>query len=209
MNYHYIAIEGNIGAGKTTLAQKLAQHYNAGLILEQFADNPFLPKFYQDKERYAFPLELSFLAERYNQLKDTLLSPELFQQGVIADYTITKSQLFAHTNLNDDEYHLFQRVAGIIKTSLPKPDLLIYLQAPVSKLQQRIRQRGRSYEQNIADSYLESISEAYQQYIEEDDLKTLIIDITTTDFDQEDHFQQLVRFLDSKATFEKRSLLIK
>lgn len=209
MNYHYIAIEGNIGAGKTTLAQKLARYYNAGLILEQFADNPFLPKFYQDKERYAFPLELSFLAERYNQLKDTLLSPELFQQGVIADYTIIKSQLFAHTNLNDDEYHLFQRVAGIIKTSLPKPDLLIYLQAPVSKLQQRIRQRGRSYEQNIADSYLESISEAYQQYIEEDDLKTLIIDITTTDFDQEDHFQQLVRFLDSKATFEKRSLLIK
>ncbi len=209
MNYHYIAIEGNIGAGKTTLAQKLAQYYNAGLILEQFADNPFLPKFYQDKERYAFPLELSFLAERYNQLKDTLLNPELFRQGVIADYTIIKSQLFAHTNLNDDEYHLFQRVAGIIKTSLPKPDLLIYLQAPVSKLQQRIRQRGRSYEQNIADSYLESISEAYQQYIEEDDLKTLIIDITTTDFDQEDHFQQLVRFLDSKATFEKRSLLIK
>lgn len=209
MDYHFIAIEGNIGAGKTTLAHKLAEHYDAGLILEQFADNPFLPKFYKDRERYAFPLELSFLAERYSQLKDSLLHPDLFRQVIIADYTITKSQLFARTNLSADEYELFQRMAEIIKTSLPKPDLLIYLHTPVAKLQQQIHQRGRAYELEIADAYLEEIQDAYLQYLAQEDLPILMIDTTYADFYQEAHFGQLTAFLESGVDFRRKTLFIK
>lgn len=207
MDYHFIAIEGNIGAGKTTLAHQLAAYYQAGLLLEQFTDNPFLPKFYKDKDRYAFPLELSFLAERYSQLKEELINRNR-QQPVIADYTITKSQLFARTNLGPDEYELFSRMAGIMKTTLPKPDLLIYLHAPVSTLQQRIRKRGRPYEQNIADAYLLEIEEAYRQYLDSEDLKALWIDAATADFNREDHFEQLTRQLASGMPAQRNTLLI-
>ena len=200
MNYHFIAIEGNIGVGKTTLAQKLAAHYHAKLILEQFAHNPFLPKFYEDKERYAFPLELSFLADRYEQLKDILLSPSFHEEYIIADYTITKSQLFARNNLEDDEYDLFIKMADIMNTTLPKPDLLIYLHAPVSKLQQQIQQRGRPYEQNIEDTYLEAISAAYGQYLSRQELKVLMIDTAAIDLNQAVHFERLIRFLESDST---------
>jgi len=209
MDYHFIAIEGNIGAGKTTLARRLAGRYQARLILEQFADNPFLPKFYLDRERYAFPLELSFLAERYSQLRNTLLNRELFQQAIIADYTITKSQLFARTNLSPDEYELFQRMAEIIRTNLPKPDLLIYLHTPVPKLQQQIRQRGRAYEQRIPDSYLQEIQEAYLQYLGQEDLPVLIVDTAHADFHNEAHFGQLVRVLESGEAFRRKTLFIK
>lgn len=209
MEYHFIAIEGNIGAGKTTLAHKLAEHYNARLILEQFTDNPFLPKFYEDRERYAFPVELSFLAERYSQLKDTLLNRELFQQMIVADYTIIKSQLFARNNLSDDEYELFQRMAEIICTQLPRPDLLIYLHCPVSKLQQQIHHRGRSYEMNIADEYLMEIQEAYLQYLNYEEGRILMIDTAQTDFNNEAHFAQLISFLESGTEFQRRSLFIK
>ncbi|WP_118950550.1 deoxynucleoside kinase [Taibaiella helva] len=209
MEYHFIAIEGNIGAGKTTLAHKLAQHYNARLILEQFADNPFLPRFYEDKERYAFPVELSFLAERYSQLKDTLLNRELFQQMIVADYTIIKSQLFARNNLGPDEYELFQRMAEIIRTQLPRPDLLIYLHSPIAKLQQQIHQRGRPYEAQIADEYLQEIQEAYMQYLSHEEGPILMIDTTWTDFNKAEHFAQLTDFLESGETFERRSLFIK
>lgn len=209
MEYHFIAIEGNIGAGKTTLAHKLAQHYNARLILEQFTDNPFLPRFYEDRERYAFPLELSFLAERYSQLKDTLLNRELFQQMIVADYTIIKSQLFARNNLSDDEYELFQRMAEIIRTQLPRPDLLIYLHCPVPKLQQQIHHRGRAYEMNIADEYLMEIQEAYLQYLNYEEGRILMIDTAQTDFNNEAHFAQLISFLESDTEFQRRSLFIK
>ncbi|RYZ25724.1 MAG: deoxynucleoside kinase, partial [Sphingobacteriales bacterium] len=151
MKQHFIAMEGNIGAGKTTLAQKLSAHYGTRLILEEFADNPFLPLFYEDKERYAFPLELSFLSDRYNQLREILLSEKAPQQPIIADYTISKSQLFARNNLSAPEYELFLKMADIMKTTLPKPDLLIYLHAPIDRLQRQIQQRGRPYEQNISD----------------------------------------------------------
>jgi deoxyadenosine/deoxycytidine kinase len=199
MNYHFIAIEGNIGVGKTTLAQKLAGHYRTRLILEQFADNPFLPEFYKDKERYAFPLELSFLADRYEQLKDTLLNPTLNEELIIADYTITKSLLFARNNLNNDEYDLFMKMAAIMNTTLPKPDLLIYLHAPIDKLQRQIQQRGRPYELNIEDTYLEEISLAYGQYLDREDLKVLMIDTAAIDLNRADYFELLIRFLESDS----------
>lgn len=199
MNYHFIAIEGNIGVGKTTLAQKLALHYRTRLILEQFADNPFLPRFYKDKERYAFPLELSFLADRYEQLKEPLLSPTLNEELVVADYTITKSLLFARNNLNDDEYDLFIKMAAIMNTTLPKPDLLIYLHAPIVKLQQQIQQRGRPYELEIEDEYLEEISIAYGKYLDREELKILRIDTAKIDLNQAAHFDLLIRFLESDS----------
>ena len=199
MNYHFIAIEGNIGVGKTTLAQQLANHYRTKLILEQFADNPFLPRFYEDKERYAFPLELSFLADRYEQLKTTLLNPAFNQELIVADYTITKSLLFARNNLSDDEYGLFIKMAAIMNTTLPKPDLLIYLHAPVSKLQQQIQQRGRPYELNIKDAYLEEIALAYGEYLDQEELKILKVDTAAIDFNKADHFEFLIRFLESDS----------
>ena len=144
MNYHFITIEGNIGAGKTTLAHLLARHYNARLILEQFADNPFLPKFYENPAQYAFPLELFFMAERYKQLKELVQIDDLFQTVTISDYLFTKCLLFAKVNLPDQEYKLYQKLFEIMSTQLVQPELLIYLHAPVSKLQTNIRKRNRS-----------------------------------------------------------------
>jgi deoxyguanosine kinase len=206
MNYHFIAVEGNIGAGKTTLTQKLAEHYHAKLILEQFAHNPFLPLFYQDKERYAFPLELSFLADRYDQLKENLLSPGAENEIIIADYTIIKSQLFARNNLPSNEYELFLKMADIMKTTLPKPDLLIYLHAPIATLQRQIQKRGRPYEQNIQDAYLEEIERAYLQFLDQEDMNILTIDTNHSDFNREPDFQSLIRFLESDVVAGKHKL---
>jgi deoxyadenosine/deoxycytidine kinase len=154
MKYKYITIEGNIGAGKTTLAQMLQKELGANLILEQFADNPFLPKFYADKDKYSFPLELSFLAERFKQLKEMLNTRDLFNQFTVSDYLFIKSKLFAKVNLQEDEYKLYETIFDIIYLNLPKPDLIIYLHAPLSKLKSNIKLRGREYEQNIEDEYL-------------------------------------------------------
>lgn len=206
MKDSFIAIEGNIGAGKTTLARKLAIHYQAKLILEEFADNPFLPLFYNDKERYALPLELSFLADRYEQLKQTLPAPGQEGEQIISDYTLFKSPLFARNNLNPDEYELFLKMAGIMKTTLPKPDLLIYLHAPVQQLQEQIRERGRSYELNMEDAYLKKIEQAYLQYLEQDDSKILFIDTAQTDLNREAHFTHLIRFLESDTVKGKYTL---
>src|SRR5579872_6322191 len=159
MKYHFIAIEGNIGAGKTTLAHMLARHFNARLILEQFADNPFLSKFYENPGQYAFPLELFFMAERYKQLKDLVYTADLFQSVTISDYLFTKCLLFAKVNLPEQEFRLYQKLFEIIHTQLVQPDILIYLHAPVSRLQQNIRRRNRSYEQAIPDEYLFNIQE--------------------------------------------------
>src|SRR5581483_2817689 len=139
MNYHFITIEGNIGAGKTTLAHLLARHFNARLILEEFADNPFLPKFYENPQQYAFPLELFFMAERYKQLKELIHTKDLFQSTTITDYLFTKCLLFARVNLPEEEYHLYQKLFDIIHQQLVQPDLLIYLHAPVDRLQQNIK----------------------------------------------------------------------
>src|SRR5687768_2883570 len=157
MDHHFITIEGNIGAGKTTLAHMLARHYNARLILEEFADNPFLPKFYENPRQYAFPLELFFMAERYKQLKDLVQQNDLFQKLTISDYLFTKCLLFAKVNPSVDEFRLYQRLFDIIHQQLIQPDLLIYLHSPVQKLQENIKKRNRPYEQKIPDQYLLSI----------------------------------------------------
>ncbi|MFN4285919.1 MAG: deoxynucleoside kinase [Lacibacter sp.] len=182
MNYHFITIEGNIGAGKTTLAHLLNKHYNARLILEEFADNPFLPKFYENPQQYAFPLELFFMAERYKQLKDLLHTKDLFNTITISDYLFTKCLLFAKVNLPPDEFRLYQRLFDIIHQQLIQPDILIYLHAPVHKLQANIRKRNRSYEQQIPDSYLYNIQETYTHYIKQHNIKTLFVDASNADF---------------------------
>jgi deoxyguanosine kinase len=182
MNHHFITIEGNIGSGKTTLAHILAKHFNARLILEQFADNPFLPKFYENPGQNAFPLELFFMAERYKQLKELVHTNDMFQTFTVSDYLFTKCLLFAKVNLPDQEFRLYQKFFDIIHAQLVQPDILIYLHAPVSKLQQNIRKRNRSYEQNITDEYLFSIQEAYTNYIRQHNIKTIFIDVSNADF---------------------------
>ena len=172
MNYKFITVEGNIGAGKTTLSSLLQQSFDGKLILEQFADNPFLPKFYEDRKRYSFPLELSFLAERYKQLKDMLNTRDLFNQYIISDYLFIKSKLFAKVNLPEDEYKLYETLFDIIYPNLPEPDLIIYLHAPLDKLKQNIKSRNRDYEQNIQDDYLIELQNAYLQLIKSEKFKT-------------------------------------
>jgi deoxyadenosine/deoxycytidine kinase len=197
MNYHFVTIEGNIGAGKTTLAHLLSKHYNARLILEEFADNPFLPKFYENPGLYAFPLELFFMAERFKQMKDLLQQKDMFQSLTISDYLFTKCLLFAKVNLPDDEFRLYQRLFEIINQQLIQPDILIYLHASVNKLQANIKKRNRSYEQNIADEYLFNIQETYTHYIKQHNIKTLFIDTSNADFLSNDkHLRVIIDALD-------------
>ncbi|WP_407526935.1 deoxynucleoside kinase [Lacibacter sp. MH-610] len=181
MNYHFITIEGNIGAGKTTLAHLLSKHYNARLILEEFADNPFLAKFYENPQQFAFPVELFFMAERYKQLKELLHTQDLFNSVTISDYLFTKCLLFAKVTLPVDEFRLYQRLFDIIHQQLIQPDLLIYLHSPVQKLQENIKKRNRSYEQNIPDDYLFNLQETYTHYIKQHNIKTLFIDMSNAD----------------------------
>lgn len=203
MKYNFITIEGNIGAGKTTLAHLLAKHFNARLILEQFADNPFLPKFYEDPKQYAFPLELFFMAERYKQLKELIQQKDLFQTVTISDYLFIKCLLFAKINLPEDEYRLYQRLFDIMHQQLIQPDLLIYLHAPVDKLQKNIKKRNRSYEQKIPDTYLYNIQQTYTHYIKQHPVQTLIIDVTHADFlGNEQHLQTVIDALNKEYSEE-------
>lgn len=189
----FLVIEGNIGAGKTTLATKLAEDYNAKLILEQFADNPFLPKFYDDQERYSFPLELSFLADRYNQIKKQVLNLDLFHSFLVADYYFAKSSIFAQNTLKDDEYRLFRQIFDIVFETMPKPDLYVYLHADVDKLLKNIKKRGRDYEKNINPSYLDSIKQGYFVFFKQvSTFPILIIDTNNIDFvSNNEHYEQL------------------
>lgn len=189
----FLVIEGNIGAGKTTLASKLADDYNAKLVLEQFADNPFLPKFYKDQERYSFPLELSFLADRYNQIKNQVLNLDLFHSFLIADYYFAKSSIFAQNTLKDDEYRLFRQIFDIVFETMPKPDLYVYLHADVDKLLKNIENRGREYEQNIDPSYLDKIKQGYFSFFKRvSSFPVLIIDTNNIDFvSKPEHYEQL------------------
>ena len=188
--YNYIAIEGNIGAGKTTLALKIADDFNAKTVLERFADNPFLPKFYEDQTRFAFPLEMSFLADRYQQISDDLAQFDLFKDFIVADYHIFKSLIFAKVTLTDDEYRLYRKLFEIIYKEMPKPDLYIYLYQNTDRLLANIKKRGREYEQEIAADYLDKINQGYLDYIKsQTDLNVLIIDVSDRDFvqNQEDY----------------------
>lgn len=182
MNYHFITIEGNIGAGKTTLSHLLSRHYNARLILEEFADNPFLAKFYSNPKQYAFPVELFFMAERYKQLKELIHTKDLFQNITVSDYLFSKCLLFAKLNLPEEEFRLYQKLFDIIYQQMSQPDILIYLHVPVKQLQQNIRKRNRTFEQNIPDEYLFSLQETYTSYIKQHNIKTLIIDAAGADF---------------------------
>jgi len=199
MKYNYITIEGNIGAGKTTLAHLLSKHFNARLILEEFADNPFLPKFYENPQQYAFPLELFFMAERYKQLKDLLQTKDLFQNVTISDYLFTKCLLFAKVNLPNEEFRLYQKLFDIMNPQVIQPDILIYLHTPVNKLQANIKKRNRSYEQGIPNDYLFSLQETYTQYIKQHNIKTLFVDASNADFlDNELHLKTIINALDKE-----------
>jgi len=199
MNYHFITIEGNIGAGKTTLAHLLSKHYNARLILEEFADNPFLAKFYENPQQFAFPVELFFMAERYKQLKELLHTQDLFNSVTISDYLFTKCLLFAKVTLPMDEFRLYQRLFDIIHQQLIQPDLLIYLHSPIQKLQENIKKRNRSYEQNIPDDYLFNLQETYTHYIKQHNIKTLFIDMSNADLlGNPKHLQTIIDALDKE-----------
>ncbi len=198
MQNRFITIEGSIGAGKTTLAHLLAKKLNARLILEAFADNPFLPKFYENPGQYAFPLELFFMAERYKQLKDMLHTQDLFQHFTVSDYLFTKCLLFAKVNLPEEEFRLYQKLFDIIHAQLLFPDVLIYLHAPVKKLQENIKKRNRLYEQGIKNEYLFNIQETYTAYIKQQNINTIFIDASNADFlGNEKHLEVVLDALNS------------
>ena len=197
MKYNFIAIEGNIGAGKTSLATHIAQDYNAKLILEQFEDNSFLPKFYKEPDKYAFPLEMSFLASRFQQLKDQLGPQDLFKTFTISDYYIIKSLIFAKKTLAGDEFKLYTRFFNIIHQQLPRPDLFVYLYVSTQNLQRNIRDRGRPYELDIQDEYLEKIQQGYFEFIrQQTDLRILVIDTNELDFvNMETDYQKILNVI--------------
>lgn len=198
MRYNYLAVEGNIGAGKTTLATKIAHQFNGKLILEQFEGNPFLAKFYENPEKYAFPLELSFLAERYQQLKRELAHQELFSNFTISDYFLNKSLIFARKTLNPDEYQLFFTLFNIMNANLPRPDLLIHLFVQTPRLQQNIKARGREFEQQIPDEYLDKIQVSYLDYLKQQpQLRILMLDINKLDFvSSNNDYQKIIEAID-------------
>ena len=181
--YNYVAIEGNIGSGKTSLSNLMSDEFNAKIVLERFADNPFLPKFYEDQERFAFPLEMSFLADRFQQLTDDLAQFDLFKNFIVSDYYIFKSLIFAQVTLQKEEYALYRKMFDIMYKEISKPDLYIYLYQNTDRLLENIKKRGRIYEQNIEASYLQKIHVGYTNFIKtEQDLNTLIIDVSELDF---------------------------
>jgi len=180
---NYIAVEGNIGAGKTSFSTMISEDFNAKLILERFKDNPFLPKFYENKERYAFPLEMSFLADRYQQLSDDLAQYDLFKDFVISDYDVFKSLIFAKITLHEDEYSLYHKLFHLMYKELVKPELYIYLYQNTDRLLENIKKRGRDYEQNIQPEYLIDINNSYLNFIKsQSNMKVQIIDISGLDF---------------------------
>ncbi|MFN7117244.1 MAG: deoxynucleoside kinase [Saprospiraceae bacterium] len=200
--HSFIAIEGNIGAGKTTLCQMIAEEYNCRLILERFADNPFLPYFYESPERYAFPVELFFMTERHKQLQEELAQGSLFQQSVIADYFFLKTLLFAKNNLNEEEYRLFNRLFNLLSASFPKPDILVYLHRPVPDLLQNIQKRGRIFEQEISAEYLSKIQQTYFDFFKAElNLPIIILDLKATDFQSDkSNYEQILFYL--KKSYE-------
>jgi deoxyadenosine/deoxycytidine kinase len=183
MDFNYLVIEGNIGAGKTSLAHKIAADSGARLVLEQFVDNPFLPQFYKDPDRFAFQLELAFLADRYQQLKTEIAPRDLFQQQTVSDYYFIKSLIFSKNTLKEDEYALYRKLFNIIQQQIPLPDLYIYLHVNTENLLKNIKKRGRSYESNIQAEYLKKIEKGYFDFIKtRKDLVTVVIDVNNIDF---------------------------
>lgn len=193
--YNFIAIEGNIGSGKTSLAHQIGDDFNAKLVLERFADNPFLPKFYKDQERYAFPLEMSFLADRYQQLSDDLAQFDLFKNFIVSDYFIFKSLIFAQITLSKEEYNLYRKMFDIMYKEITKPDVYVFLYQNTDRLIENIKNRGRDYEQNIQPEYLDKIHKGYLSFIKsQEKLNPLIIDVSDLDFvNNENDYQHIVK----------------
>lgn len=200
IRYNYVVIEGNIGAGKTTLATRIADEFNARLILEHFADNPFLPKFYKEPDKYSFPLELSFLASRYRQLKEEIVVQDLFKSFTVADYYFMKSLVFASSTLTGDEYNLYRQIFYIIYGSLPKPDIYVYLHLGTDRLLKNIKKRGRNYESYITKEYLQTIQESYFAFFRQNpENKYLVIDVNAIDYvNNEDDYRRIVDTIFSK-----------
>lgn len=198
MKYNYVTIEGCIGAGKTTFSEKLAAETNAQIVLERFVDNPFLAKFYADPEHYAFPVEMTFLTDRYQQLKTLLSKRDLFTDLVISDYFIDKCHIFAKNNLQVDEYNLYIKVYEIISAYLPKPDIIIYLHNSIEQLLKNIAYRGREYEQNISADYLQDIQGAYMNYLRHiTNLPVVVVDTHKLDFvKNNDDYEYIKSLLD-------------
>ncbi|MBN2634199.1 MAG: deoxynucleoside kinase [Bacteroidales bacterium] len=192
--YNYVVIEGNIGAGKTSLATRISEEFNARLILEKFEDNPFLPKFYDDPEKYSFPLELSFLASRYRQLREELVSQDLFRSFTVADYYFMKSLVFAASTLKGDEYNLYRQIFYIIYGNLPRPDIFVYLHLSADRLLGNIRKRGRSYESTITTDYLQKIQDSYFSFFRQNQgIRYLVIDTENIDFvAEENDYRKLI-----------------
>ena len=197
LKYDYVVIEGNIGTGKTSLATRISNEFNTRLVLERFAENPFLPLFYKQPGRHAFALELSFLADRYQQLNDELAPQELFRQQTVSDYILSKSLIFANITLKNDECILYQRLFHIINPHLPKPDLLVYLHKDVSLLKKNIISRGRSYEQNIEESYLKKLEDGYWDFFKQQiGIRILVVDTNNVDFvNNEDDYNRLLSLI--------------
>jgi deoxyadenosine/deoxycytidine kinase len=202
VKYNFVTIEGCIGAGKTTLATKLAERFGGKLILEQFEDNPFLPQFYEDPERHAFPVELYFMAERFQHLKRLLSEADMFTSFTVADFLFQKSLIFANENLNENEAKLYRMLFDMINTTLPKPDIVLYLYAPVEKLLANIKRRGRDYEQNITAEYLENIQQAYLSYFKlHTGNRVVLLDIKDLNIaDNEADFDKVVALLQQDFT---------
>lgn len=192
--YPYIVIEGNIGSGKTSLVKVLAKEFSAHAFYEEFSENPFLPKFYADPDKHAFPLELSFLAERYHQLKKELNTRDLFHENIISDYYFFKSLIFAEITLPEDEFALYKKLFDIIHQKLPKPDLFVYLYSDVERLQVNIKQRGRDYESQISDDYLEQIHKGYFNFLnQQDSFPVLVLNVSNSDFvNQKEDFMKIL-----------------
>lgn len=185
--YEYVVIEGNIGSGKTTLTKLLAEKWNTRIMLEEFKDNPFLPKFYENPKQHGFALELSFLAERYHQKRDELNRTDLFKPGLICDYSFAKSLVFSRINLDPDEFELYQNLFSIIHGRLPKPDLLLFLYCNPEKSLRQIKKRGRSYEQEISSQYLADINKGYLEFFrQQTETRIVILDTNDLDFVQSD-----------------------
>lgn len=194
--YNYIVVEGSIGAGKTTLSTMLARDFNAELVLERFADNPFLEKFYKDPEHFAFPVEMTFLMDRYQQLRGLLTARDLFTDFVIGDYFIDKCLLFSKNNLSPDEFSLFKKVFDTIAGFLPKPDLILYLYTKPDRLLKQIAQRGRDFERDITAEYLSDIQEKYLTYFKENpQTPILLVDTENIDFVMEQSDYQKIKKL--------------
>lgn len=200
-NGNYIVVEGNIGAGKTSLAKLLSADLNARLILEEFSDNPFLPLFYKNPERYAFPVELFFMTERHKQLQDLLVKGSLFQEYVVSDYVFSKTLLFAGQNLSDEELRLFQRLFQTLNASFPKPHLLVYLHRSVDDLMFNIQKRGRDYERDISAAYLLKIQNAYFDFFKmiDQEMAVLVLDVEGIDFvNNPAHYKLIMNQIEKK-----------